>query len=169
MPPDKYRFDIPPEHGPTSTAHVEAQNSPNGPRGGKHYYEDIKRKTERLVNFYNPIDTALSAWEFNQLTKPDNDNFLDDSREWAYEYVPVTCTGLLETCDVADILANRFSVQWTILGEPIPLTKDYLTYRDNMPIEEDTAKIIGHILLVRTNALGVIVKFGVQRFDQAAT
>ena len=31
-----------------------------------------------ITNFYNPNDAALTAWEFNQLTKPDDeteDNF----------------------------------------------------------------------------------------------
>jgi hypothetical protein len=82
MPPDMYRSDFVERdsegkaildnnqhpvisHGETSDAKM---SSPTGTP----YYSGLvgKLKQRRIMNFYNGVDAALSAWELNQLTRP---------------------------------------------------------------------------------------------------
>lgn len=51
-------------HGPTTSVAMGSNN------GQSHYFKGIGNNVN-IVNFYNSEDAALTAWEFNQLTKPD--------------------------------------------------------------------------------------------------
>ncbi len=79
MPPDLYRQTLPMElhenvsrliHGSTGDNKTEdaiAQSAPD-----TSYYGSIQNAAGNIVNAFNVDDAALNAWEFNQLTKPDN-------------------------------------------------------------------------------------------------
>jgi hypothetical protein len=153
MPPDKYRYDIPERHGPTNTEYIAQKNNRDinldgegdGVRDGQHYYECIGNRVDNLVNFYNGSDAALSAWQFNQLTKPDLG--VIDGSEWAYEYNGVTCSGLLEVCDVSDLVSDRVLKKGIIFD-------DHLFWNEDLPIDQYTAYIMGYIIPARTDAMG---------------
>jgi hypothetical protein len=98
MPPDIYRYtnligqvdgNNVIQHGKTTTAELKvlSEQMKQAAGGDKtHYYRSIADKAGRIVNFFNTGDAALTAWEFNQLTKPDYLEGFDGSEgsEWDY-------------------------------------------------------------------------------------
>lgn len=60
-------------HQQTTTVQLQALSEQLKTTSGDktHYYSGIADKVGRIVNFFNTGDAALSAWEFNQLSKPD--------------------------------------------------------------------------------------------------
>ncbi len=98
MPPDIYRYtnligqvngNNVIRHGKTTTDELKTlseQLKQASGDGKAHYYRGIADKVGRIVNFFNTGDAALTAWEFNQLTKPDYLESFDSSEgsEWDY-------------------------------------------------------------------------------------
>lgn len=145
MPPDKYRYDVPLQHSATNDANMSAQNDLNGPRAGLHYYAGLS-STARIVNFFNGGDAALTGWEVNQLTKPDNIGTV--TQVWEYGYNSVNC-GVI--CEVGELVEDEFRRYQRGLKA---VTLQLLEWRDALPIDADTADIMAHILPARTHALG---------------
>lgn len=155
MPPDKYRYDVPLQHGATDDVNMAVQNDPAGPRTGLHYYTGLS-STARVVSFFNSGDAALSGWELNQLTKPDDIGTV--TKVWEYGYNSVNCGGI---CEVGELVEDEYrSYQRGFKTGTLQL----LQWRDDLPIDVDTADIIGHILPARTHALGQQITGG-ELFD----
>ena len=108
MPPDIYRYtnlikkwedDYFVQHRQTSSteklrSYSNQLKTASNSTAKTHYYHGIAGKVGRLVNFFNTVDGALTAWELNQLTKPDLTGGPEWSRDWedlckAVEYDPV--------------------------------------------------------------------------------
>ena len=140
MPPNQFTFTVPEEHGPTiprlESTVATAEN------WGPHYYHTIDLAAGNIFNFHNVEDAALDAWTLQQITKPD---FIDGPT-WGYDY---ECTD--ESCN----------------GPVFPLSPDLVTdiytrggqllnwnYNNSVPVDVDTANILGHIIPSRTIALG---------------
>ena len=148
MPPDKYRYDVPLQHGPTTTDLMEQQNNPIGARGGQHYFWKINTAATRIVSFYNSGDASLSGWELNQLTKPDSGQINPGSPQWYYDYEGVNCGLVCEEYELVEDRYFRIATTGTVL-----VRNDY-EWSDAQTINEDTANIMGHILPARTQSLG---------------
>jgi hypothetical protein len=81
-----------------------------------------------------------------KFTKPDVG--LLDGSEWEYEYDGITCGGLLEICDEDDLVEDRFlNTSWLVFDTR-------LFWSEDLPIDQDTADIMGNIIPARTDALG---------------
>ena len=129
MPPDKYRYNVPAVHGPTTDENMALLSV------GPPYHAGIFNNVGRTVNFYNGPDAALSAWEFQQLTKPDRNN----GPTWSFNADSCTTCGSL-------LRQDRYE-----RGD------SPLTWSGTVPLTEDDANILAHIIPARTLALGQTV------------
>lgn len=99
------------------------------------------------VNFWNVDDAALNAWEFNQLTKPDNFGIGD----WEYhnpkrDYLACVASGNLACVapPAGEMVTSRFTQEFLSVTE----------LQWSRTVTEDSANILSHIIPSRTNALG---------------
>jgi len=155
MPPDVYRFDLTDsddqlKHGPTTDEATTALID----QGYLSYYQNISAKANgRIVNFYNPADSALAGWQLNQKTKPD----FADGDTWVYLNK--------NKCPNIDRLNLNvlFSKDDCALGLAVinPVTSRFFSWNKvNVGREfiwgnlNDRADIMAHIIPARTKALG---------------
>ena len=166
MPPNQYSYTVPIVHGATNPLVEERVSGPppGGEGWGPNYYSTIGDAADQIINFHNALDSALLAWEFNQLTKPDSGIQLPlaDIFETSigdivgfneYEYEP-ECEGVqcitqlgIPNFSRGDQVRDRYTVGLSIFAEE-------LTWDPSAPISEDSARILGHIIPSRNNALG---------------
>jgi hypothetical protein len=173
IPPDIYRYTnmIVQEngqsvirHGMTTSTQLEQDFGsgavPDPDADPAPYLTGIRDKAGRIVNFTNPRDAALTAWEFNQLTKPDTsdpngepvwrysneqvcqvtgyDDVTGDANAWQYPD-GTSCEGPSVTRVTSRFYRDDEEIAWHSQS-----TDGYHAY----------AQIMGHIIPARTNALG---------------
>lgn len=156
MPPDMYRDNLVVDdgqgnmvvkHGPTSET-VMGRNST-----GNHYYKGISTHVQRILNFYNPEDAALTAWEFNQLTKPDYAQGLS----WSYTNSYHKAYTVYETClffnseetDPEAYCADQKP------ADNIQVVSEFKEGDIDIPYSlENAYKILAHAIPARTEPLG---------------
>jgi pimeloyl-ACP methyl ester carboxylesterase len=151
MPPDRYRYEIPLTHGPTTDDAMAASNI------GHEYYRALTQsgnKTTRFVNLFNYTDSALSQWELNQVTKPSNYAFepADEIGRWSYE--PDIRPNIVSPVEAEDTF---FHILTEYVGGEIPIeNRRELIWPENVdqPITRDKAEILAYITPSRTHALG---------------
>jgi hypothetical protein len=164
MPPDIYRYTnmIVQENGQSvlrhGVTHSDTLELEFGP--GTAYYAGIKGKAVRIVNFSNPSDTALNAWEFNQLTKPDTST-PNGEKKWRYS------NEQLCRPDIPESPILWYYPDNTICDDPSVTQVTSRFYQDNVQMDWHSqtpegfhayAQIIGHIIPARTVSLGQMEK-----------
>ncbi len=172
MPPDMYRNNfvtddgqghIAIKHGPTSSSSM----GPN--TNGNHYFKDIATHVGRILNFYNPQDAALTAWEFNQLLKPDYADSSDSDVDltWKYTNTYLQAYYAYEEC------VDRYGLYYE--GEceekkpvlPAEVTSVFLLNDVDVPYnEENKFRILGFVIPARTEPLGQIETEGEIDFNK---
>jgi hypothetical protein len=133
MPPDLYRFNLAEEdggslvirHGPTTEDSMNALVGLGKPA----YYDKLAEnlRGKRIINYFNGGDAALNAWEFNQLTKP------DEPGGFEFSVTPIAFERVESL--FSDTESNR-ELQWS------------------EQVTEDSANILARLIPARTNALG---------------
>lgn len=146
MPADRHRFTIPIEHGPTyddayALLQLGMANDEN-----QSLYKRMQGSVERMINFYNPDDAALKAWEFNGLTRPDA---CARDKVDCYDNYP-SFTLRLDDTDNPAIKRDRFyrgsqELDWVNANGEV-----------SNPITEHEAWVLGMITPPRTQALGQV-------------
>ncbi|WP_303909410.1 hypothetical protein [Thiohalomonas denitrificans] len=168
MPPDVYRFNniitddngtAVMRHGETTTAQLTADFG----TGNNNYYREIGTKSGRIVNFFNTGDAALTAWEFNQLTKPD----YSKGPEWEYSNEQICAASSYD--EITGEPTGWSYPDGAPCAGPSVETVSSRFYRDveqldwdpQRPVDGSEAqthyvRILGHIIPARTNALGQV-------------
>jgi len=132
MPPNHYTFDVPARHGPTVPTSERKTAEDEGWRDT--YYHTIGSAAGDIINFHNQFDAALTAWELQQITKPD----LFGGPTWDYRQV---------ISSVEDSEEGKRRDLYLRDGDALSFSRD-------LPITIDSANILGHIIPSRTGALG---------------
>lgn len=171
MPPDVYRFAnmIVENEGAYMITHQKTatekqlrdQFDTNSESYHNSRYGSLLGKAGRIVNFFNAQDAALSAWEINQLTKPDSTG----GSEWEYSNEQLCLPS-----DYDYITGETISWAYpdgTSCAGPAVLDVASRFYRDGvelswdptLPVNGSTAQIqfaqiLGHIVPSHTNSLG---------------
>ena len=148
MPPDLFRSDYTVDNsGQLEIQHGRTTDAAMFTATGDMYYKNATNATGRIVNFWNADDAALNAWEFNQLTKPDNLGFGD----WEYhnpkrDYLACITTGSLSCLapPAGETVTSRFTYEFLSVTE----------LQWSRTVTEDSANILSHIIPSRTYALG---------------
>jgi hypothetical protein len=149
LPPNLYSYSYNPAHGPTSPD-FETIGDPNK----KPYYGNIGQASGQIINFHNKDDIALAGWEFNQLTKPDDDEFFPDaSPTYTYNY---KCYDTRINCIIkvnpdaedGDLVTDEYKREFAISFD------QELVWSRSIPTDMPSAEILGHMIPARTNALG---------------
>jgi hypothetical protein len=168
MPPDMYRYDwvvydsndepvrdlngnYTIEHPETSSTSM-GQNfvSPGQPL--THYFAGIGDNVN-IVNFFNSDDAALTAWEFNQLTKPD----YAQGKTWDYTNDYLVALKAYDAC----IQSPDTTTCGTEPPLPATVTSIFRLGGEDVPYNEDTKfDILAHAIPARTGALGQVITFG---------
>jgi len=152
MPPDIYRYNLEQDnlikHGATSN--IEMRNSAIDTNS---YYTGIIANAGKIVNYINSGDAALSAWELNQLTKPD----VQDGNIWRYVNENICWTGtgesvrgLIPTCGLLTPRVDTVTSHFFVFENGVNRELNW----GSRPITTDTADIIAHLIPARTKALG---------------
>jgi len=160
MPSDLYRSDYAVNnngtwkirHGRTTDAAMEIPV-------GTTYYAGINAAAGRILNFNNQDDAALSGWEINQMSKPDN--VIPDGTIWRYHNPKkdyLTCIASRSfSCSAPSAdptVISRFT-------EGV-LTFTDLQWRKTIDPGTNTAEILAHIIPARTKAMGQSEIIGIQ-------
>jgi hypothetical protein len=162
MPPDIYRSgDVVRKVGSNYfVQHEETMGPYLVPPAGQPYYHGIDIAAGNMVNFSNPGDAALSAWELNQLNKPWKHGF------GHYEYKNDGIDALVAEEEYNNCIdqALPYCAPFTPFsgGEVTsrfifnPLIGSTRTLSWSEPLNEDAADILAHIVPARTKALGQV-------------
>ncbi len=158
MPPDMYRRDLivrdangdpvtdaggnyTIRHGKTS---IDTMSSYTSTPGNENYYLAGLANNAYIVNFFNKDDAALTAWEFNQLTKPDFAQVIP----WNYS------NSYLD--DLLDYY-NCSSSCGTLPVEPSEASSSFSNGATPVPYQPSTAfEILSHVIPARTEPLGQV-------------
>ncbi|MBL1294520.1 MAG: alpha/beta hydrolase, partial [Thiotrichales bacterium] len=157
MPPNHYSFVVPSPHGRTDTV-GQIGEVIEGRLERSLYYDRIDSSAGSIVNYFNPLDAAMGAWEINQITKPDSAGSLST-------VIDVLLPGFLDA-PLFGLSAWRYlpSLERR-LGEDNLLIKEATdSYFENdqslgdfnraAPITFNSARILSYITPSRTGALG---------------
>ena len=162
MPPDLYRYNFVEsdgqsgfivKHGPTTVGNM----GPN-PKG-EHHFKGISQHVGRILNFYNKRDAALTAWEFNQLTKPD----FADGKKWFYTNSYRKAYADYETClffkgdepDPEAACADKKPATNDADGNPVQVISEFKEDGVVVPYnEENKFRILAYSIPARTEPLG---------------
>ena len=132
-------------HGQTTSTAMHANID------GNHYFKGIG-DTVNIVNLYNAEDAALTAWEFNQLTKPN----YQQGQAWTYtnDYLLVMAT--YNSCVAENIASNTPT---DVCGdEPVLPTEVTAIFKQGdtiVPYYGNTRfDIIANVIPARTEPLG---------------
>jgi hypothetical protein len=135
-------------------------------------YASITGKAERIVNFFNARDAALSAWEFNQLTKPDSTmgpvwEYSNEQICHAADYDPITGETIAWAYPDGNSCAGPAVAE---VSSRFYRDSQQLSWDPTLPLngtQEQTqfAQILGHIVPARTNALGQLENLPVGFYD----
>jgi hypothetical protein len=159
MPPNHYSYTIPTQNGATHGATKPAfeWQVAHQENWGPAYFAEIGSAAANIVNFYNFRDAALYGWEFNQFTKPNLLSKFDmegwDPSDWfigpTYEYKWV-CQTCWEVADYPEF-EDDDQVLDIYTRDGLPLQWDL-----QIPLGQDSAEILAHIVPARTKALGQV-------------
>ena len=189
MPPDIYRYtnlvgqvdgNNVIRHGKTTTDELKTLSEQLKQASGDsktHYYRGIADKVGRIVNFFNTGDAALTAWEFNQLTKPDYLESLDGSEgsEWDYSNEQTCGEPVYDeiTGEVIGATGGRYPDGSTCPGpmvSGVDVTSRFyqdsteITWDPSLPAADEAysteqknfLNVMGYIIPARTEALGQV-------------